>query len=92
MVKIETTVRVSQEFPAGKSGEYIWIEGQPWPVSEEEEQSVISVEVFGDELTNPVLTAIGHSEDLKTAGRVTCRTWRQEKARYVSAQMRAVYV
>lgn len=91
MVKIETAIRITPEFPAGKSSEYIWIEGQRWPVPEEEELSVMCIEVFGDELDNTTLKSIGHSEDLKSGARVTCRTWYQDRARYVSQQMRAVY-
>lgn len=92
MVKIETAVKISQEFPAGRASDYIWMDGQPWPIPEDEESIVISLEVFGDELDNTTLKSIGHSTDIKAEdGKVVCRTWFQEKARYVSEQMRAVY-
>jgi hypothetical protein len=91
MIKIEMDVEVSPQFPSGKSAEYIWMLGQPWPVSAEEDSKVQRIEAFGAELEaiGPKFSGGQRLENLD--GLVICRTWYLETARYVSGQMRVFY-
>lgn len=93
MVKIETGVQISEDFPAGKSSEYIWMMGQPWPVPAENDSKILRVEAFGEELTEMRKRFAGGQSvrESGTTGTETCRTWYLQEARYVSAQMRIFY-
>ena len=95
MLKIQTAVKISEKFPAGRSSEYIWLDGQPWPVPEEER--VMRLEAFGDELNNAHvkrLTNLFRSEKMYGAAATkplihVC--WFTEEAQKVSEQMRYAY-
>lgn len=93
MVKIEMAVQISQEYPAGKSDEFIWMSGQPWPVPAEEDIKIIRLEVFGTELEELTRRFAGGQSQREAGqtGRETCRTWYMQDARYVSEQMRIFY-
>jgi hypothetical protein len=92
MIKIEMAVQVFPEFPAGKSSEYIWMLGQPWPITPDEDGKIMRLEAFGTELdTITGRFSGGASIKADNSERVLCRTWYGNDARYVSEQMRIFY-
>ena len=91
MIKIEMAVEVSQEYPTGKSTEYIWMVGEPWPVPAEDDTKIQRIESFGAELEE-VGNKFSSGRSLKNLdGLVICRTWYFDEARYISRQMRIFY-
>lgn len=94
MLKIQLRPQFDQARDRFISPEYIWMNntGKPWPVSMGEEQDVIKVECFGEELQNAAIKALGNSQDIiNEQGVLIYRTWINQDARYVSAQLRAIY-
>jgi hypothetical protein len=86
MVKIETVVRISEQFPAGKSSEYIWLQGQPWPVPKEEDHFLLRIEAFG-----PEMEWMKERLSRSTVATDHLMVWYRSDAAYVSEQMRTFW-
>ena len=101
MIKIQTATKISVFYPAGHSDEYIWADGQPWPIPDTEDPGLLKIEIFGPELNNERVKAIGGGESLKHMPLVngvptgeptlTYRALYLAEAAYFSRQMRTFY-
>jgi hypothetical protein len=93
MVKIEMAVEISREYPTGKSRELIWLIGQSWPVTPDDDVKIMRLEAFGAELETEIGPRFSGGASIKgdKSERVLCRTWYGNEARYVSEQMRMFY-
>jgi len=97
MIKIETAPVISDEFPAGRANEFIWMEGQQWPVKAEDDSRLARMEIFGPELENVHVRSIGGgtTQTRKTGNgdqeQVILRSMKGADVRYFSQQMRVFY-
>lgn len=101
MIKIQTVVKISAQFPTGHSDEYIWLDGQPWPIAAENHGDILKIECFGPELQNERIKALGGGEQLSAMPMIDgvpsgpavlqYRTWIRDEAVYVSRQMKTFY-
>lgn len=93
MIKIQLVAQVTPEYPAGRAGELLWSKGQPWPIAQEDDEKIVMIEAFGDELAeiSPRFSGGRTLKDEAGKGKETCRTWFLDEARYVSKQMRVFY-
>ena len=91
MIKIEMAIEISREYPTGKSTEYIWMVGNPWPVPAEDDIKIQRIESFGTELEEIGKKFSGGQSLKNIDGLAICRTWYLDEARYISEQMRIFY-
>jgi len=92
MIKVEMALQISQEYPMGHNSEYVWMNGQSWPIPREEDGRIMRLEIFGEEL-DLLENRLPGGKEIRDAltQKVTCKTWYMSDASYISEQMRAYY-
>ena len=91
MMKVETALEFTEEFPAGRANTYIWMDGLAWPVPEGKDAIVLKVELFGDELQDEALIFPDSEAVRNLDGVIQERVWYGARARIVSAEMRRMF-
>ena len=84
MIKIEMTTEITERYPTGHAGEYLWMIGQPWPVPFQDESRVQRVEAWGPEIDFVKhLNGSAHAQGLVLE-------WKGPAAVQVSQQLRKI--
>jgi len=95
MIKAETIPYVTDQNPAGRAREFIWLNGQAWTVPQEMDKELVRLEVFGDELDNERVKGLGGGTPMYQGEgdekKLVLRSFAGEDARYFSRQMRVFY-